>query len=148
MSKLFRSLGAAALVSVVAGAVLSSTVQEDRSETMKQNWANFKPFVAVAKGEAEPLPALVGNANALEQISKRLMTLFPEGSTSDESRAKPEIWANWADFQQKVAAFQTAVPDLVAAAKSGDKAKIGAAVKAVGGTCGACHKSYRKPKKK
>ena len=148
MLKLFRSLGAAALVLVVAGAVLAATVQEERSEAMKQNWANFKPFVAVAKGEAEPSSALVGNADALEQISKRLLTLFPEGSTSDKSRAKPEIWANWADFEQKAAAFQKAIPDLAAAANSGDKAKIGVAVKAVGGACGACHKAYRKPKKK
>ena len=148
MSKLVRSLGVAALVLAVTGAALAATVQENRSETMKKNLANLKPFVAVSKGKAEPSPALVANANALEQVSKTLLTLFPKDSTSDTSRAKPEIWANWADFELKVAAFQNAVPGLIAAAKSGDKAEIGAATKAVGGACGGCHKLYRKPMKK
>ena len=111
-------------------------------------WANFKPFVAIAKGKAEPSMDLVGKAEALVQLSKGVLVNFPEGSGGGKSRAKAAIWDNWPQFEKKAAAFQAATPGLVAAAKSGDAAKIKGAVGAVGQVCGSCHKAFRAPKKK
>jgi len=63
----------------------------------------------------------------------------------DDTRAKPEIWENIADFQKKET-------DLIAAAKAMQGAasqSLGAlqgAIGPLGGACGACHKVYRAPK--
>ncbi len=149
MSKCICSLGVVALVAAVfAGGASAETVQEHRTKTMEMIVENFKPMVAVAKGKAAYTPALVGNAEAIVRLSKGILSLFPEGSGGEKSRAKPEIWGDWANFEKAALAFQAAVPGLVPAAKSGDVVRIGAAVGAVGKTCGGCHKPYRKPKKK
>ena len=149
MSKLSRSLVLAAIAAAfVAGSVGAATVQENRSAAMKQLGKNLKPLGAIAKGEAEYTMSADSNAKAIEQISKGILVLFPEGSGGGKSRAKPEIWSDWAGFTKAAKNFQAAAPGLVAAAKTGDSAKIGAAVKAVGKTCGGCHKPFRAPKKK
>ncbi|MDP6707428.1 MAG: cytochrome c [Alphaproteobacteria bacterium] len=149
MTKFFSLLAVAVLaITTFATGAMAESVQENRIKTMKLIVQNFKPLGAVAKGKAPYTMALVGNAEAMVQLSKGILTHFPEGSADSKSRAKPEIWSDWAGFQKAAAAFEAATPGLVVAAKSGDQAKIGAAVGAVGKTCGGCHKPYRKPKKK
>ena len=76
--------------------------------------------------------------------SKKLLALFPPG-TEPTGRAKPEIWTDWAKFEAAAKDFQDAAPKLVPAAKSGVANQIPAARGAVGKTCGACHKPFRKP---
>ncbi len=148
MSGLLRTICVLAVAAIFSFSALAGSTQENRSAHMKQIWKNFKPFTLVAKGEAEPSMGLVGNAAALQQLSKGLLVLFPQGSGGGKSRAKPEIWSDWAGFQKAVANFQAAAPGLVPAAKSGDAGKIKAATGAVGKACGGCHKPYRAPKKK
>ena len=147
LNKFVRGLAIATLaVGTIAMAASAATVQENRSATMKAQWANFKPILAVAKGKAEYSMALDGNAAALVQLTKNIEILFPEGSKG--KRTKPEIWANWGKFVQAADALEKATPKLLAAVKTGDKGKIGAAVGVVGKACGSCHKPFRAPKKK
>ena len=149
MTKYLRSLGIAAILSLIAcGSVNAGTPYENRVKTMKQAGANLGALGKVAKGEAECTPALVGNAEALVQLSKGYLLLFPKDSGGGKSRAKAEIWSDWAGVEEKIKALQAAALGLPAAAKSCDSAKIGAAVKATGSACGSCHKAYRAPKKK
>ena len=82
----------------------------------------------VAKGEAAYSPDLVTKAEELVSVSTVILTLFPEGSGGPPTRAKPEIWKEWAKFEKGAKAFQAAAPQLLDASKSGDKAKIGAAL--------------------
>ena len=98
----------------------------------------------VAKGEAEYSPALVERAKRMEALSKTVLVLFPQGS--EGRRSKDEIWSDWAGFEKAANAFSDATPALVSAVESGDKGQIGAALGAVGKSCGGCHKPFRKPK--
>ena len=59
------------------------------------------------------------------------------------SKAKPEIWTNKAEFLALQKGFEATLPGLVQAAATGDRARIGAALNAVGRECGACHDSYK-----
>lgn len=69
---------------------------------------------------------------------------YPEGSDKGETRAKPEIWSNMADFKEKGKAAYGATLGLVEATKTGDKDAQIAAFGKLGGACKACHKEYRK----
>ncbi|PHQ70759.1 MAG: hypothetical protein COB93_04745 [Sneathiella sp.] len=90
------------------------------------------------------------NAKAIAAIASNMGKLFPAGSGVEASRSKPSIWdeKNKAQFDKDIANFQAASLQLVAAVSGGKPGEIGAALKNAGGTCGACHKEFRKPKKK
>ncbi len=147
INKFVRGLVIAALAAgTFAVAASAGTVVENRVATMKAQAKNLGAIGAVAKGKAEYSMALVGNAEALVQLTKNIEILFPPGSKG--KRTKPEIWSDWAAFVKGADALEKATPGLVVAVKTGDIAKIGAAVKMVGKACGGCHKPFRAPKKK
>ena len=56
------------------------------------------------------------NAAAIALHSTRIAALFPEGSTSDASRAKEEIWQTWEAFLASATALSTEANALTVAA--------------------------------
>lgn len=73
--------------------------------------------------------------------------LFPEGSSAADlggTRAKAEIWGDWDGFAEKWSDLGTAAAGLQQAAATGQEA-LGPAVGQLGGTCKACHDSFRAP---
>jgi cytochrome c556 len=68
--------------------------------------------------------------------------LFPTGSMG-ESRARPEIWLNKADFNQKALNLQHAAEELSRRGAAGDTAGYAEQARAVQGACAACHALYR-----
>ena len=69
--------------------------------------------------------------------------LFPAGSAVEGSRARPEIWTNRADFEQKAADLRTAAARLLQLARAGDRAGFATQADAVEAACTACHNAYR-----
>ncbi|MEQ9642658.1 MAG: cytochrome c [Alphaproteobacteria bacterium] len=136
--------GVAALVA--GGALAAAHADSERVKAMKALGGHMGAIGKVAKGEMEYSAETVTHAEGLEKMSKQLIDWFPEGSGGENTRAKPEIWTDWDTFKQKAMDFEAATPALVAAAKTGDRAQIGAALGAVGKTCGGCHKPFRTPK--
>ena len=65
------------------------------------------------------------------------------GPEMGKTGAKPEIWQKPADFAAKVRDFQAASNALRQAAASGNMAAVKASYGKLGGTCKACHDSYR-----
>jgi len=59
------------------------------------------------------------------------------------SRALPEIWSNWNDFQQKNSDFVQATQGLADAATRGGFETAQGLVQGTAGTCGGCHRTYR-----
>lgn len=117
-----------------------SPIVEKRVKRFKQNGADIQ---AVFK---KHLPA--GDKAAIEAAALRMAAwadempdAFPRGSGS--VGADDALWDNFPDFKAKAEAMGSAARALKAAAGSGDKASIAAAAKRVGGTCKACHDSYR-----
>ena len=60
--------------------------------------------------------------------------------------AKPEVWANWADFSKRLDELVTMTADLAAAAQHQSVATVGGQLKSAL-KCKSCHETYRKPLK-
>jgi cytochrome c556 len=86
----------------------------------------------------------VAAAETLISDFSNLTVLFPEGSDSVAgTEALPAIWQNWDTFNGILVKAATAATAMKTAAEAGDAAAYGAAVKAVGATCGECHQTFR-----
>jgi cytochrome c556 len=86
--------------------------------------------------------------NAIEQNMDKILDFFPAGSLSEDSRAKPEIWAKWAEFSKHPEKVRQAARELAVAAKAGDEEAVKVKFKALGEACKGCHESFRTPKPK
>lgn len=94
------------------------------------------------------LKAVAAKAQEIADLAKPFPGMFPVGTSIDsgaKTTALPSIWTNKADFDAKSADSAAAALKLVAALNTGDKAVALPAFQAMGATCGACHKAYRKP---
>jgi cytochrome c556 len=73
--------------------------------------------------------------------------LFPKGSTSEKSRAHPDIWTKNEEFRKRAANAKKAAEALSKAAAAKDEAEVNVKVKELGnnrdGACGECHKVFR-----
>lgn len=78
-------------------------------------------------------------AVAASTVPKRF---FPEGSDKD-TKAKPEIWQNRADFDSKMDHMIAEVGKLPAVVRSGDMAAFKKQVGETGQACKSCHDKYR-----
>lgn len=149
-----RTLSAVAIIAVgvaigTAGISPSdaqmSAITKQRSDAMKQNGGNMKKLGAAVK--AGDNVAAAAAAAAINAVASQIPALYPKGSGTGETRAKPEIWQNFADFRAKANALESASAKVVADANGGNlgsdpKAVLGS----IGKTCAACHKAYRAPK--
>ncbi len=98
---------------------------------------------ALKEGKLDPVgPA----AASIAADAAKALPLFPPGSTHEFSRAKPEIWTHWEDFQKDMKSLQTDATALAAAAKSGGD--VPGAAQKMFGNCKGCHEEYRVPDKK
>ena len=144
MKRLF-SFGfvAVAAAAFVGYAVAAEDYQEQRWALMKDNGAQATVAGRMAQGAA-PFDAAAAKA-AMEKLAANAAAtpaLFPPGSEGGD--ALPAIWENFADFEAKATAMETAATAAAAAADQGLEA-FGPAFAAVGQSCGACHQTYRKP---
>ena len=148
-----RTLGAAAIVAVgiafgTAGTSPSdaqmSDITKERKAAMKSMGGNMKKLGgAVAGGDKA---AAAAAASAINAVASKIPSLFPEGSGTGETLAKPEIWQNFADFRKHANGVESASAKVVADANGGSlgsnpKAVLGS----IGKNCGACHKAFRTP---
>ena len=86
--------------------------------------------------------------NVIKENMDKVLDFFPTGSLSENSRAKPEIWAKWGEFSKHPDNVKKAAQELAAAAKGGDEEAVKVKFKALGQACKGCHDSFRLPKPK
>jgi cytochrome c556 len=101
-----------------------------------------------AKFDGGRVAEMAVNAQAIALHSTRIPDLFPEGSISDSSRAKEEIWQKWDDFLKAAEALRTEVDQLALTVANGEAEAAGAQLKKVFGACKGCHDQFRKPEEK
>lgn len=89
------------------------------------------------------LTTLTPRIERLIQWATELPTMFPEGSNTAASEAKPEVWSDRAGFNAAAERFRTAVQALAAPAAANDHAAFQAAWTAARASCQACHDSYK-----
>jgi cytochrome c556 len=122
----------------------SGDVVADRQRLMKSlgaNWADIQ-----AKAKAGNIEGIAVNAENLALYAPHIPSYFPEGSGTDKSKAKPEIWQKWPDFQAAAKNLETQAEKLRDAAKSKNEQATQDIVKDFGrNACGTCHTPFRGP---
>ena len=146
-SVVIASLGALLFGYAVSQAQMapgSGDIVADRQRLMKLNGASAKDLNDKLK--AGQIEAMAVNAETIAINTQQIPYLFPAGSMTDKSNAKPDIWEKKADFDAAAKTLQVKAEELRDAAKAKDQAKVEALMKDFGRTtCGACHTPFRKP---
>jgi cytochrome c556 len=142
------SLVALALASSATGQsttkVWTGDVVADRQRLMKLNGASWAD--AQAKLKAGNVEAVAVNAETMALIATQIVALFPQDSLTDKSKAKPEIWQKWPEFESAVKNYAMQAEKLRDAARSKDQAATEAVAKEFGRqACGTCHTPFRVP---
>jgi cytochrome c556 len=141
----------------VAALVLSSTAlaaaaqqlkPEDEIKLRKSAYAlvgyNFSSLAAMAQ-EKKPYnkEEAIRNAEFVALLSTVPKTFFAPGTDRGETKAKPDIWANRADFDKKMERMMAETAKLPPVARTGDLAALKKQVSETGSACKACHDDYR-----
>ncbi len=122
----------------------SGDVVADRQRVMKLQGASWADIQAKAK--AGNIEAIAVNAETLAMTARQIPALFPEGSLTDKSKAKPEIWQKWSEFQAAAKNLETQSEKLRDAARAKNEQATQDIVKDFGRTaCGTCHTPFRQP---
>lgn len=115
---------------------------KDRHELMEKVGDAAKAIGAASKA-GKPADA-VAPAESIAAALHKAPSLFPPGSESPLSRAKPNVWTEKAKFDELALKGHDAALVLAAAAKAGGDLKAPSA--ALFQACKACHDQFRKPK--
>ena len=141
------SLAAGLLAGCASGnkmAIGSGDVVADRQRIMKLNGASWAD--AQAKIKAGQFEAVAVNAETMALNAEHIPMLFPKGSLTDKSKAKPEVWEKWTEFQAAAKNMQTESEKLRDAARAKNQAQVEAIAKDFGrNACGSCHQPFRVP---
>ncbi len=125
------ALVALAGIDAVEAADEPANVIKYRQTIMESHGAHLRPIVMVVKGEVSYTGHIAAHARAAHAVSLMLDDVFPDGTDVGDTRARPEIWQDKAQFAAAVKALQTATGELVSLAESGDLAAVGAPLKKV-----------------
>ena len=116
----------------------------ERQRLMKNvgaNWADIQNKVKAGNTDAVAV-----NAEALALHAQRIPGLFPEGSLTEKSKAKPDIWQKWPEFQAAAKNLENRAGTLRDQAVAKDAAAVTTTVGAFGrDACGTCHTPFRVP---
>ena len=146
-------VAATALVSLAAASVAFAAlpknkalaIMHDRHEGMEKIGDTNKLLRREITSSSPFMPAIQSGAATIAGLSLRANGWFPKGTGPElgKTGAKPQIWQKPQDFAAKLRGFQAAAQAFNAAARSGDMAAIKARYADLGGSCKACHDSYR-----
>jgi cytochrome c556 len=122
----------------------SGDVVADRQRLMKLNGASWSE--AQAKAKAGNIEGIAVNAETLAITAQHIPSLFPEGSLTDKSKAKPEVWQKWAEFEAAAKNMEKEAEKLRDAAKAKNAQLTQDIMKDFGrNACGTCHTPFRVP---
>jgi cytochrome c556 len=142
----FAAAGGTAVAAVDAGKAISG-----RIDNFKKIGTAFKTINDGLKADAPDAKAIAAQAKIIKELSGKIPSLFPKGTgpeTGIKTRAKADIWTDWATFGAAAKGLQTESAKLETIANGGDIDAIKAQVKATGGACKTCHDKFRGPEQK
>jgi cytochrome c556 len=92
------------------------------------------------------IEAIAVNAEVIAITAPQIPWLFPEGSLNGKSRALPEIWQRWSEFEASAKNLTIWSERLRDAAKARDDRLVADIVKDFGRVgCDSCHVLFRRP---
>src|SRR5512143_2557621 len=118
-------LAVLALAGVAASSAACSAAEKERpAGPIKDRYDLMKGIGKNAKiiGDADKAGNTQGVAETAAQIETatgKALPLFPPNSTDPSSRAKPNIWTDWAKFESDMKALETRAGELGDAVQSG-----------------------------
>lgn len=86
---------------------------------------------------------LIRHANYLEMLSRAALDGFVPGSHEGDTRAKPEIWTEWARYRSLNDQFVNDAGHVRDAAKNNNPGALKTAVNSLTRTCKNCHDDFR-----
>lgn len=119
----------------------TADVIADRKANFKANGAAMKTIAAAIGDSNRDL--ITAEAKKIAAWATQIPAYFPEGSENGDTKARAEIWFDFADFTSKAKANEDAANALVRAAATGDPAAMIAGLKNLGASCKACHSTYK-----
>ncbi|MFT4183715.1 MAG: cytochrome c [Rhizobium sp.] len=137
-------VAATALAGVAFGSVVAADGTHDsRIALMKKVGGAAGALGAIAKGD-KPYDAEVVKASltTIAETAKAFPNQFNPDSDKTDPEVNPKIWDNLDDFKAKAAKLSTDAETALAQLPA-DQAGVGATLKTLGGSCGACHQAYR-----
>ncbi len=115
-------------------------IAKAREDLMKRMWPDYyRDMSQAAKGAGDP--KAVKAAEAVAQL-KKFATMFPPGSGREgapDTRAKPEVWSQRADFDAALDSLVKETTAFGAAAAAGNADAMKASWAKVAEACGGCH---------
>ena len=138
-------------IALAVGAIAhtgATGIVKERMEAMKSIAAAMK---GMANADWSDVPAarnrVIENATDLEKHAADIVRLFPADSIHGPSEAIPTIWERPDEFSKIAEELRQATVELVVNAKSAaSKEDIQTQFEAIGATCKACHRDFRKKK--
>ena len=122
----------------------SGDVVADRQRVMKLQGASWADIQAKAK--AGNIEGIAVNAETLSMTAQQIPGLFPEGSGTEKSKAKPEVWQKWPEFERAAKNLEVQAEKLRDASKAKNEQLTQDIVKDFGrNACGTCHTPFRQP---
>jgi cytochrome c556 len=151
-----RAVRFALPVALLASALSNATLADDQPSKAEKAlkyrksvyqviaW-NFGPLAAMAQDKI-PFDAaqFALRAGRVAELTPMLTEAYPpETQGIANSKLKPEMWQNRADFDAKLKTLIERSASMAQIAKQGDEAKSKAAFFDVANACKACHDKYR-----
>jgi cytochrome c556 len=138
-------------VLITAGAAAAhegaTGVVAQRMEVMKQMGQHMKALGAMLAGKAPFDHDAAGClTQTMHEHCEHVIHMFPPGSDGHHTEATAAVWTNRPEFDARMRRFDAAIEELMAAAASGDRARLGVEFKAVGQECSGCHDNFRQKK--
>lgn len=152
MKKLLASIAMATVTVASFGASAALTDKQAKNAVQFRKSifqlvkSNVGPFGAMAKGEMPIDEALIEkNATRLHQLSLMIPDYFVADTRSNDVKtgALDKIWENQADFNQKAQNMADRAETLLTSVQNKDKDNYVKNMRAVFGTCKACHDDYK-----
>lgn len=147
----FKALRIAALAAVLSAPVMAAAPAPQ--DIVNARVAGFKKMGGAMKAIGEQLKSgapvkatMVAAAQTIAATAKGQGKLFPVGTgpaAGIKTDALPGIWTDRATFDADMAKLVAETGKLVTVAGTGDATATAAQMKAVGATCGACHRQFR-----
>lgn len=145
-------IGTATALAVISGATIASAGEDEikyRKAVMKAVGGHMGAIATILKTNAGDPKDLAAHANAMVSLAKISANAFPEnsGPLDGKTEALPAVWDKPDEFKKVTAAFIAEAEKVAAAAKTGDKGAVGAALGGLGKNgCKACHDGFREKK--
>ncbi len=144
--KSWIAAGAALLLAGTAWAQSPAEVVQQRRDGLKAMGGHAEAMAAIARAGGDPRPA-VARIEEMERFFATFPARFPagtqQGAPGIDTRALPNIWADFAAFERLNANLLTRLAAMKEVAASGNAGAFPAALQATGAACGECHRPNR-----